>query len=254
MSPPAGCRRRRPCGRRRAPLLVWRGELVSLFPWVPGRTSVRAEVTPAHAAAVGAALAALHRAGADVADHRPGRYEPDEIARRLARVDGAGATRAGRRASRRWRPSWRPGGPSAPPTCRSGTHPRRSLHRQRAVRSRRSPVGADRLRAGVLGAPGLRSGGHDAGVRLRPRRLSRRDRPRPHRRLRRRSPGDRRRAGWLRRRAPLRRLPLRRHPHHRRPPEARRRRRPGQGLQPLPRSPGQGPCAHLAADDGLFAL
>ncbi len=69
-----------------APFLVWREELVSLFPWVPGRTLVRAEVTPAHAAAAGAALAALHRAGADVADHRPGRYEPDEIAARLARV------------------------------------------------------------------------------------------------------------------------------------------------------------------------
>jgi homoserine kinase type II len=68
------------------PFVVWRDHFVSLFPWVPGRTLTRAEVTPAHAAAVGTALAALHRAGADVADHRPGRYEPDEIAARLARV------------------------------------------------------------------------------------------------------------------------------------------------------------------------
>ena len=66
--------RRTPAG---APFVVWQGELVSLFPWVPGRTLSRAEVTPAHAAAVGAALGGLHRAGADIADHRPSRYEPD---------------------------------------------------------------------------------------------------------------------------------------------------------------------------------
>jgi homoserine kinase type II len=61
---------------------------VSLFPWVAGRTLARAELTPAHAAAVGAALAQLHLASAGYADHRPGRYEPDEIAARLARVAG----------------------------------------------------------------------------------------------------------------------------------------------------------------------
>jgi homoserine kinase type II len=75
--------RRTPAG---APFVVWQGELVSLFPWVPGRTLSRPEVTPGHAAAVGAALGALHRAGADIADHRPSRYEPDEIEARLARV------------------------------------------------------------------------------------------------------------------------------------------------------------------------
>jgi homoserine kinase type II len=69
-----------------APFIEWRDHFVSLFPWVAGRTLSRADVTPAHAAAVGAALATLHRAGADIADHRPGRYEPDEIAARLARV------------------------------------------------------------------------------------------------------------------------------------------------------------------------
>jgi homoserine kinase type II len=69
-----------------APFAAWRGERVSLFPWVMGRTLARAELTPAHAAAVGAALARLHLASAGYADHRPGRYEPDEIAARLARV------------------------------------------------------------------------------------------------------------------------------------------------------------------------
>jgi homoserine kinase type II len=72
------------------PFARWRGELVSLFPWVPGRTLSREEVTPAHAAAVGVALARLHLASAGFADHRPGRYEPDEIARRLATVAALG--------------------------------------------------------------------------------------------------------------------------------------------------------------------
>jgi len=64
----------------------WRGEFVSLFPWVVGRTLARAELTPAHAAAVGGALAKLHHASAGFPDHTPGRYEPSEIAARLARV------------------------------------------------------------------------------------------------------------------------------------------------------------------------
>jgi homoserine kinase type II len=68
------------------PFVLWRDQIVSLFPWVPGCTLTRGEVTPAQAAAVGGALAQLHRAGADFPDHRPGRYEPDEIARRLARI------------------------------------------------------------------------------------------------------------------------------------------------------------------------
>lgn len=65
---------------------AWQGQLVSLFPWRAGRTLARAEITPAHAAAAGAALARLHLAGPSFADHRPGRYEPDEIGRRLERV------------------------------------------------------------------------------------------------------------------------------------------------------------------------
>jgi homoserine kinase type II len=61
----------------------WRGELASIFPWVPGRTLSRAEVTPAHASLVGAALARLHLASPGYGDLRPGRYEPDEIRRRI---------------------------------------------------------------------------------------------------------------------------------------------------------------------------
>jgi homoserine kinase type II len=69
-----------------APFVIWQGERVSLFPWVEGRTLARAELTPAHAAAVGAALARLHLAMDGFADQRPGRYEADEIDVRLARV------------------------------------------------------------------------------------------------------------------------------------------------------------------------
>lgn len=74
-----------------APFVRWRGEFVSLFPWSPGRTLTRADVTPDHARQAGAALGKLHRAGASFPDHRPGRYEPDEIARRLAQVETVAA-------------------------------------------------------------------------------------------------------------------------------------------------------------------
>jgi homoserine kinase type II len=72
-----------PSGERFVP---WRGQLVSLFPWVPGRTLSRAEVTEGHARQVGRALAALHVAGVSFPDHRAGRYEPPEIHRRLAAI------------------------------------------------------------------------------------------------------------------------------------------------------------------------
>ena len=65
---------------------------VSLFPWLPGRTLARAEVGPAHARQVGAALARLHLAGEGFPDQRPGRYEPPEIDRRLALATAAAAT------------------------------------------------------------------------------------------------------------------------------------------------------------------
>ena len=75
-----------------APLFDWNGSYVSLFPFVDGRTLGRAEIGPAHARAAGAALARLHLAGAELSDHRPGRYEPDEIRRRLARVEALAST------------------------------------------------------------------------------------------------------------------------------------------------------------------
>ena len=71
-------------------LAAWCGELASVFPWVPGRTLARAEVTPAHAALVGRALATLHLASTGYGDHRPGRYEPEEIRRRLEHVASLG--------------------------------------------------------------------------------------------------------------------------------------------------------------------
>jgi homoserine kinase type II len=67
--------------------------IVSLFPWLPGRTLVRAEVTPTHARQVGAALARLHLASDGFDDRSPGRYEPDEIDRRLALVTAAASAR-----------------------------------------------------------------------------------------------------------------------------------------------------------------
>jgi len=70
------------------PFLTWRGLLLSLFPWVPGRTLSRAELTARHAQQAGAALARLHLAGESYGDHRPGSYEPDEIERRLLRLKG----------------------------------------------------------------------------------------------------------------------------------------------------------------------
>jgi homoserine kinase type II len=73
-----------------APFAAWRDMLASVFPWVPGRTLARADVTPAHAALVGRALGALHVASAGFTDHRPGRYEPDEIRRRATHVAGLG--------------------------------------------------------------------------------------------------------------------------------------------------------------------
>jgi homoserine kinase type II len=72
------------------PFAEWRGQLASIFPWVQGRTLSRADITPAHATLVGRALAGIHLSGEGFSDHRPGRYEPDEIELRLERVAGLG--------------------------------------------------------------------------------------------------------------------------------------------------------------------
>jgi homoserine kinase type II len=65
------------------PFALWQGAFISLFPWVEGHTLGRAEVGPPQAEAAGRALALLHRAGNDLSDRRPGRYEADEIERRM---------------------------------------------------------------------------------------------------------------------------------------------------------------------------
>ena len=101
-------RRRRAACRRRcraphaagAPFARWRDEFVSLFPWVPGRTLARAELTPAHAAAVGAALA---------------RAAPRQ--RRLRRPPRPAAT-SPRRSTRGWRASRRSRRPELAPARR----------------------------------------------------------------------------------------------------------------------------------------
>jgi homoserine kinase type II len=68
-------------GRRHA---AHAGKLISLFPWVDGEHRCAAGVTAAHARAVGAALAGLHRAGAPLAAafDRAGIYGFDAIAAR----------------------------------------------------------------------------------------------------------------------------------------------------------------------------
>jgi homoserine kinase type II len=69
------------------PWLSWRGLYVSLFPWVPGEVLARDAMGEAEARQAGAALAGMHLVGADFPDRRPGRYEPDEIARRFATIE-----------------------------------------------------------------------------------------------------------------------------------------------------------------------
>ena len=85
----------------------WRGEIVSLFPWVAGRTLARAELTPAHAAAVGTALAQLHLASDGFSGPAPGPLRAARDRRAPGAHRGAGPTRAGaggRRAGRRSSP------------------------------------------------------------------------------------------------------------------------------------------------------
>jgi homoserine kinase type II len=70
------------------PFLRWQDAFASVFPWVSGHTLTRKDMGPGQARETGRALALLHGAGADYADHRPGRYEPDEIQRRFERIRG----------------------------------------------------------------------------------------------------------------------------------------------------------------------
>lgn len=66
-----------------APFLLWSDVYVSLFPWIDGQVLHRGVLAPEHAREAGRALGGLHLAGVDCADHRAGRYEPDEIQRRF---------------------------------------------------------------------------------------------------------------------------------------------------------------------------
>jgi homoserine kinase type II len=75
-----------------APYAHWRGQIVSLFPWFPGRTLARGEVTPEHARQVGRALGRLHLVGASFPDRRGSRYEPAEINRRLEEIAAGAAS------------------------------------------------------------------------------------------------------------------------------------------------------------------
>jgi homoserine kinase type II len=73
-----------------ASFLDWNGERASVFPWVAGHVLTRAQVTPAHGALVGRALASLHLTSEGFADQRAGRYEPDELRRRCDEVAALG--------------------------------------------------------------------------------------------------------------------------------------------------------------------
>ncbi len=221
------------------PFVLWKDQIVSLFPWVAGRTLERAELTAAHGAAAGAALARLHLAGADFADRRAGRYEPDEIDRRLAHVAGLG------------RPELMPA--QAILTSELGT-----LAGERAVGLPAGLIHGDLFVDNVLFAGDHLAAlldfeqaswgrlAYDLAVTVLAFGFGRDDfRPDVtralHRRLRRRPAAGAGGAGRLRGRAALRRLPLRRHPHHRRPPQAGRRRRTWQALPALPRPSGERP-------------
>lgn len=74
------------------PYAQWNNLLVSLFPWLPGRTLARVEVTARHAAQAGQALARLHLAGLDFSDRRAGRYEPPAIDSRIGAIALAAAS------------------------------------------------------------------------------------------------------------------------------------------------------------------
>jgi homoserine kinase type II len=61
------------------------GKPAALFPWRPGDMRCLGSVTPEDARRVGEALARLHTAGKD-APRGPGRFEPEDLYRRLDRI------------------------------------------------------------------------------------------------------------------------------------------------------------------------
>jgi homoserine kinase type II len=65
------------------PFVAHGSKWVSAFPWVAGEVVDGARVTPAHCAAIGGALAALHNAAGDFAERRDGIYTFERIARRI---------------------------------------------------------------------------------------------------------------------------------------------------------------------------
>ena len=125
-------------GGRRAVRCAGRTSSSRCFRGSPGRTLARAELTPAHAAAVGRRAGPRFTcASAGFPDHRPGRYEPDEIDARLARIAALRASRAG--AGGRG-PGARAGAACAAERVAERAdraHSRRSVRRQRALRRRR---------------------------------------------------------------------------------------------------------------------
>lgn len=73
------------------PFVLHRDRYVSLFPWVDGNHRALTEVSPADAAAVGAALAHMHLAGEPLADRfrRPGDYTFADIVARFEEFRGS---------------------------------------------------------------------------------------------------------------------------------------------------------------------
>lgn len=67
---------------------VLAGKPAALFPWIEGGISCQRGVTASRARALGAALAAVHRAGADL-PASPNRFDADALRRRLDRIDPA---------------------------------------------------------------------------------------------------------------------------------------------------------------------
>ena len=78
--------------RAGAPFAEHKGKLVTLFPWAAGRHLGAREVLERHVAAVGAALARLHVAGADfpAAERRPGIYTLSHVQARFATFEQSG--------------------------------------------------------------------------------------------------------------------------------------------------------------------